>query len=191
MGAMVPQIDSIATVYSTVYSGTDQRKFQISASLTFVRGIHWWPVNSPHKTPVTRKMLQFDDVINREHMLWGILYLNWLPNRRSWNGSLFGFRYFLRSSSIIICSDVSQTTFVLSLQCFSRMYIVKCILTSFALLMLPKLFFLGSTRYRDRGILYFCKLNKIRTWIHNYIHSNTNWMYWLVHNFKRDLLNRR
>ena len=28
-----------------------------------VRGIHRWPVNSPHKGPVTRKMFPFDDVI--------------------------------------------------------------------------------------------------------------------------------
>ena len=28
-----------------------------------VRGIHRWPVNSPHKRPVTRKMLPFEDVI--------------------------------------------------------------------------------------------------------------------------------
>ena len=34
-----------------------------SASLAFVRGIHRWPMNSPHKGPVTRKMLPFDDVI--------------------------------------------------------------------------------------------------------------------------------
>ena len=41
----------------------DQRKHQSSASLAFVRGIHRWPVNSPHKWPVTRKMFPFDDVI--------------------------------------------------------------------------------------------------------------------------------
>ena len=29
----------------------------------FVLGIHRWPVNSPHKGPVTRKMFPFDDVI--------------------------------------------------------------------------------------------------------------------------------
>ena len=29
----------------------------------FVRGIHRWPVNSPHKWPVSRKMFPFDDVI--------------------------------------------------------------------------------------------------------------------------------
>ena len=34
-----------------------------SASLAFARGIHRWPVNSPHKGPVTRKMVPFDDVI--------------------------------------------------------------------------------------------------------------------------------
>ena len=39
-------------VYSTVYSGVGQRKLQSSVSLAFVRGIHRWPVNSPHKWPV-------------------------------------------------------------------------------------------------------------------------------------------
>ena len=29
----------------------------------FMRGIHWWPVDSPHKGPVTWKMVSFDDVI--------------------------------------------------------------------------------------------------------------------------------
>ena len=50
-------------VYSTVYSGADQRKHQSSASLAFVREIHRWLVNSPHKGPVTWKMFSFDDVI--------------------------------------------------------------------------------------------------------------------------------
>ena len=54
---------SLAIIYSTVYSGTDDRKHQSSASLAFVRGIHRWSVNSPHKGPVTRKMFPFDDVI--------------------------------------------------------------------------------------------------------------------------------
>ena len=39
------------------------RKYQSSASLAFVRGIHRWPVNSPNKGPVTRKMFPFYDVI--------------------------------------------------------------------------------------------------------------------------------
>ena len=44
-------------------SGADQRIHQTSASLTCVRGIHRWLVNSRHKGPVTRKMFPFDDVI--------------------------------------------------------------------------------------------------------------------------------
>ena len=49
MGTMASQITSLAIVYSTVYSGANQRKHQSPASLAFVRGIHRWPVNSLHK----------------------------------------------------------------------------------------------------------------------------------------------
>ena len=63
MGAIASQLTSLSIVYSIVDSGADQRKYQSSASLAFVWGIHRWPVNSPHKKPVTRKMFPFDDVI--------------------------------------------------------------------------------------------------------------------------------
>ena len=46
MGAMAAQITSLTVVYSTVYSGADQRKHQSSAALAFVCGIHrdrWIP----------------------------------------------------------------------------------------------------------------------------------------------------
>ena len=78
MSLMVSQITSLTTVYLTVYLGTDQRKHQSSASLAFVRGIHRWQVNSPHKGPVTRKMFPFDDAI-RSHwcpLWWGRLSQN-------------------------------------------------------------------------------------------------------------------
>ena len=42
------QITGVSVVYSTFCSGADQRKYQSSASLVFVRGIHQWPMNSPH-----------------------------------------------------------------------------------------------------------------------------------------------
>ena len=61
--AMAPQISGVTIVHSTVCSGADQRKHQSSASLAFVIGIHRWPVNSPYKGPVTRKMFPSDDVI--------------------------------------------------------------------------------------------------------------------------------
>ena len=65
MSAMASQITSLTIVYSTVYSGADQRKHQSSAPLAFVRLIHQWPLNFPHTGPVTRKMFPFDDVIMR------------------------------------------------------------------------------------------------------------------------------
>ena len=55
MSVMAFQITDVSIVYWTVCSGSDQSKRQSSASLAFVRGIHRWPVNSPHKGPVTRK----------------------------------------------------------------------------------------------------------------------------------------
>ena len=63
MGAMASQITSLTIVYSSVYSGADQRKHQSFASLAFVRWIHRALVNYQHKGPVTRKMFAFDDVI--------------------------------------------------------------------------------------------------------------------------------
>ena len=42
-------------------SGVGQRLFPSCTG--FVRGIHRWLVNSPHKGPVTRKLFTFDDVI--------------------------------------------------------------------------------------------------------------------------------
>ena len=53
MGAMT----SLPIIYSNVYSRHRSKKHQSSTSLAFVRGIHRWPVNSPHKRPVTWKML--------------------------------------------------------------------------------------------------------------------------------------
>ena len=59
MGAMASQIISLTIVSSSAHA--DQRKHQSSASPACVRGIHRWPVNSPHKSPVSRKMFPFDD----------------------------------------------------------------------------------------------------------------------------------
>ena len=58
-----PQHYSDVTMSSAVCSGGDHSKHQSSASLSFVRGIHRWPVDSTHERPETRKMFPFDDVI--------------------------------------------------------------------------------------------------------------------------------
>ena len=68
MNDTASQITGLTIVCSTVYSSADQRKHQSSASLAFGRGIHWWPVNSPHKRPVVYEA----DVVHPQ--LWGYVY---------------------------------------------------------------------------------------------------------------------
>ena len=75
MSAMASQITGVSIVYSTVCSGADQRKHQSSASLAFLRGIHWWPVNSPHKGPVKRKNVS---IWWRHHGMFNISYVRML-----------------------------------------------------------------------------------------------------------------
>ena len=101
MNTIASQITNVLIVYSTVYSGADQRKHQSSGSLAFLRGIHRWPVNSPHKGPVTRKILPFDDVIMRlffsSHILQDYLTKNGTvadPTRLIYNAWLFSWLYF-------------------------------------------------------------------------------------------------
>ena len=53
------QITSHSTVRLTAYADLHQSP----RHWTFFRGIHRWPVNSPHKGPVMRKKLPFDDAI--------------------------------------------------------------------------------------------------------------------------------
>ena len=57
MTTVASQTTSLTVVYSIVYSGADQWKYQSSASPG--------AVNSSHKGPVTWKMVPFDDVIMR------------------------------------------------------------------------------------------------------------------------------
>ena len=91
MGTMASQLASLTIIYSIVYSGTDQRKHQSSASLAFVQGIHRGPVNSPHKGPVTRKIFPFDDVfMNQDWFQLTILTL--MPECSVWMGLYHGYR---------------------------------------------------------------------------------------------------
>ena len=71
MGAMASQVTSLTIVYSTVYTGQNKEN---------IKSPRRWPVNSPHKGPVTREMFPFDDVIMDKKMDKGIagpkLYLH-------------------------------------------------------------------------------------------------------------------
>ena len=72
MTAMASEITGVSTACLAVSSGAD-KKHQSSASLASVRGSHKWPVNSPHKGPVTRKMFPFDDLIMILIVVWAWL----------------------------------------------------------------------------------------------------------------------
>ena len=88
MSVMASQITCVSIVYLTVCSGADQRKHQSSASLAFVREINRWPVNSPHKGPVTQKMFPFDDVIMEINphkiMQMNAKVYSWLASAYDW-----------------------------------------------------------------------------------------------------------
>ena len=59
MSPIASQMTSMVIVYSIVCSCVNQRKYKSSASVAFVRRIHLWPVNYPHRRSVTRKMFPF------------------------------------------------------------------------------------------------------------------------------------
>ena len=84
MSTMASQITSLTIVYSTAYSGADQRKHQSSASLAFVRGVHRWSVNSPHKGSVTQKMFPFDDVIMQSFFQRGLPLCQHIETKTKW-----------------------------------------------------------------------------------------------------------
>ena len=81
MSVVVSLITSLMIVYSTIYSGADQRKHQSSAQQAFVRGIRPWPTNSPQKGPVTRKIFPFNGVIMGLYIQFNCLYCVYA----SWN----------------------------------------------------------------------------------------------------------
>ena len=110
MKTMASQITSFTIVCSNGYSGADQRKHRSSASLAFVSGIHRWPMNSPQKGPVTRKLFPFDVVIvgileecHIKYAIWFCCVLLSLDYIFAWwlnsysldkNGRHFGRRHF-------------------------------------------------------------------------------------------------
>ena len=119
MSVMGSQITSLTIVYSTVYSGADQRKHQSSASLSFVWGIHRGLVNSPHKGPVVRKMFPFDDVI----MLfssWDLKEFRWVQNQFSSNLYLGGLILKETVSLFTFCTYIINPSLVLQFKIWTN-----------------------------------------------------------------------
>ena len=63
MGTMASQTTSLTIVYNNRLERRRSKKTSKLRVTGLCAGIHRWPVNSPHKGPVTRKMFPFDDVI--------------------------------------------------------------------------------------------------------------------------------
>ena len=98
VSAMASETTGVSIIYSTVWSGVDKKNHQSSSSLVFVRGIYQWPMNSPHKRPVTRKMIPFDDVI--------MVVDNWLAK---WNRRTSLYKYFVFSFNLVPPNLASET----------------------------------------------------------------------------------
>ena len=63
MSEIAPQITSLTIVYSSVYSGADQRKLQSSVSLAIVRGNSPVTGEFPTQRASNPEMFTFDDYI--------------------------------------------------------------------------------------------------------------------------------
>ena len=63
MSAMASQITGVSVVYSTVCSGAHKKHIKALRHWPLWVEINRWPVNSPHKGPVTRKFFPFDGVV--------------------------------------------------------------------------------------------------------------------------------
>ena len=109
MSTMTSQITSLTIVYSTVYSGADQRKYHRSASLAFARGIHRSPVNSPHKGPVTRKKFRFDYV---RHVVIRPEYDRSIPHRQILGFHKDGFQLIVPSQYWEIMENTNFVSFL-------------------------------------------------------------------------------
>ena len=105
-----------------------KENFQSSASLASVREIHRWPVNSPRKGPVTRKMFPFDDVIMWMENIFGS------PNTRHLPGGIV--RVWVKTWSCLRCMLIIKT------------FEVKANLTKWC----PTLWSVLSLYWKDRAI---------------------------------------
>ena len=80
MGAMASQITSMFT--QPFIQGRRSKKTSKLRVTGLCVGIRRWPVNSPHKWPVTRKMFPFDDVIMETFTPFAVQII--IENNREW-----------------------------------------------------------------------------------------------------------
>ena len=115
MSTMTSQITSLTIVYSNVYSRQRSKKTPKPRVTGLCEGIQRWPVNSPHKRPVMRKMFSFDDVmmpwiISRHWFGYGLGAIR--PRRNGWHfaDDIFIYVFFNANHCILIQSLLKFVT---------------------------------------------------------------------------------
>ena len=135
MSAMAYRITIAYTTQRFIQAQIKQN--QSSASLAFVSGIHRWPVKSPHKGQVTRKMPPFDDVIMGEASV--VRRGSW------WKSWMFSYPYELPFACLAILLYGSTIIYVARKWricgiCLRPFVMVSC-LGIFVMLLDPSLYF--------------------------------------------------
>ena len=99
MSAMASQNTGISIVFLTVCSYADQRKYQSSASLAFVRGLHRWPMNSQHEGPATLKIFPFHLCTERlgkcciQAYTWTIVHHIYVKTKTIWKLNCLSWKF--------------------------------------------------------------------------------------------------
>ena len=63
MREMASQTTDVSVVAQAFVRAQINKNIKVSASLSFVRGLHQWLVESPHKVWITKTMFPFNDVL--------------------------------------------------------------------------------------------------------------------------------
>ena len=188
LSVMVSQITGILIVCSTDCSGADQRKHQSFASLAFLRGICWWPVDSPHKRPVKRKMFPFDDVIKKLLNLLSFPCVIFI-----WKHSHCGIKghstncFFFLFHKFQLCANYLTSMYGKNILCgipqICCPFIVRCVL--FFILFFSCMFFVIILSYKELGherFLWTLKIHICHDMLttcwqdHVYFHSAVYWL---------------
>ena len=111
MSAIVSQIIGVSNVCSTLCWGTNQRKHQSSGPLAFVRGIHWWQMDSSQKGQWRGKCFHLmtpsrdDRTSVRQYHIFGTIRQCLPPATRPWYVTVFAMVCVVLS---MICLDICR-----------------------------------------------------------------------------------
>ena len=120
MTTIASQITSLTGIYSTVYSDADQRKYQSTASLTFVCGIHrdrWIPRT---KGQLRGKCFHFMT------SSWFIMYPQWLCDKEMCKQRSWGWRFETEANGRHVADNHFLNVFIWQILCFDSNFTEFC-----------------------------------------------------------------